>query len=193
MREPAVVLLYVGWLIIIICVVIIVSRRRVKAMKLAAHNAGLADIRANFLGRVTGSWRGYTVTWRMVGGGRSGPERAIVEIAAEAPARVSVHRRLKFDIEIAPFGPPVVQTALDTEFIVRADDMMLVQRLIADAKITDEMRAGILERLDKLELDGKRVRAMRVARSVTRDQALRAAWQLASVVVEQLGVPPVSG
>ena len=81
MNEPG-MLFYVCWLLFIIGVVIVTSRRRVKAMKAAAQDAGLSGIRADLFGRVSSSWRGYVVRWRMLGGGRNGPERAVVEIVA---------------------------------------------------------------------------------------------------------------
>jgi hypothetical protein len=191
MRNSAVILLYAGWMVFIVCIVIVVSRRRVKAMQAAAQKAGLSGVRTSFLGRVTGSWRGYTVTLRMFGGGKSGPERAVVEIAAATPARLSIHRRASLDMNFSPFGPPVVQTAFDGEYVVRSDDIMLAQRLLGDAKIADALRATLIERMDRLELATSRVRATRVVRSISRDQALLFAWELAAVVVEKLGLPPV--
>ncbi len=192
MPNSGITLLYVGWMIFIVLIVIVVSRRRVKAMKAAAQSAGLSDIRAGFMGRVSGSWRGYTVTWRMFGGGKSGPERGVVEIAAATPARLTIHKRATLDINISPFGPPIVQTAFDGEYVVRSDDIMLAQHLLGDPKIAAQLRATLMERADKLELNSSRVRATRVVRAISRDQALRAAWQLASTIVEQLGLPQVS-
>ena len=190
MRNSAVILLYAGWMVFIILIVIVVSRRRVKAMKAAAESAGLSDIRAGFMGRVSGSWRGYRVTWRMFGGGKSGPERGVVEIAAATPARLTIHKRGTLDINFSPFGPPIVQTAFDGEYVVRSDDIMLAQRLLGDSKIATQLRASLTERADKLELNTSRVRATHVVRAISRDQALRAAWQLAAIIVEQLGLPP---
>src|SRR5258708_8295998 len=108
-------------MVFIICIVIVVSRRRVKAMQGAAQKAGLTGVRTSFIGRVSGSWRGYTVTWRMFGGGKSGPERGVVEIAAATPARLSIHKRAGLDIHFSPVRPPVVQTAFDGEYVVRSD------------------------------------------------------------------------
>jgi hypothetical protein len=192
MNEPGMVLLYLGWLIVILVVVVVVSLRRVKAMKAAAQKAGLSGIRANLIGRVSGSWRGYAVTLRMFGGGRSGPERAVVEIRASTPARLIIHRRTKFDINFSPFSPPVVRTAFDGDFVVRSDDAMLAERLLGDAKVIEEMRAGLLQRMDRLEIDASHVRATRVTRPLTRDEAIREAWKLASIAVEQLGLPPAT-
>src|SRR5258708_4628843 len=194
MRDLGPAPFFVLWLIFVVSVAFIVSRRRAAAMKAAAQNAGLSNIRAHFLGRVTGSWRGYTVTLRMLGGGKSGPERAVVEIAAAAPARLAIHKRFKLDINLLAFGPPIVRTALDGEYVVRRDGTMLAQRLLGDEKIMAEIRSTIIERPDRLELATSRVHARRmVVRSASRDRALRAAWQLATVVVERLGLPPFSG
>ena len=85
-----------------------------------------------------------------------------------------------------------MQTTFDGNFVVRSDDAMLAERFLSDAKIMDRMRADILERMDGLEIDRSLVRATRVARPQTRDAAIRAAWQLASTVVQQLGLPPAS-
>lgn len=191
MRDLGPAPFFVFWLIFVVGVAVFVSRRRAAAMKIAARNAGLSGIRTRLWGDVLGSWRGYMVTLRIRGGGRDGPERAVVEIAAATPARLGIHKRLKLDINLSPFGPPIVQTAFDGEYVVRSDDNMLAQRLLGDEKITTALRLTILERMDRLELATSRVRVTRVTRSTSREQALSAAWQLATVVVERLGLPPV--
>jgi len=84
-----------------------------------------------------------------------------------------------------------VQTAFDGELVVRSDDVMLAERLLGDAKIIRQIHADILGWMDRLEIDARRVRATCVMRT-TRDQALRAAWKLASTVVQQLELPPPS-
>ena len=177
---------------IVFGITIFVTRMRTTAMKAAAQNAGLSGVRARFWGDVLGSWRGYTVRLLIRGGGRNGPERATVEIAAATPARLAIHKRLKMDLNISPFGPPIVQTAFDGEYVVRSDDNMLAQRVLGDETITAEMRQAILERRDELELNKGRVRATRVTRSTSREQAIAVAFKLASVVVERLGLPPTT-
>jgi len=189
MIDPG-TLFFLCWVIVIIGVVLVTARRRVKALKAAAQDAGLTAIRADLFGRVISSWRGYVVTWGMAGGGRDGPERAVVEIAVSTWVRITVRRRIKFDLDVSLFGPPVVQTAFDGDFVVRSDDAMLAERVLGDAKIMGQPRPDILERWDRLEIVRRRVRATRVNGPMTRDQTLRAAWKLASTVVEQLELPP---
>lgn len=184
-------LFFIVWVIIVLGVTVFVTRMRMKAMKAAAQNAGLSGVRARFWGDVVGSWRGYTVKLLIRGGGRNGPERAVVEIAAATPARLAIHKRLQMNLNISPFGPPIVQTAFDGEYVVRSDDNMLAQRLLGDEKITAEMRLAILERRDELELNKGHVRATRVTRSTSREQAIGVAFKLVAVVVERLGLPPV--
>ncbi len=160
-------------------------------MKYAAEKAGLTDVRTNAQLRVVGSWRGYRATFQVLGGGRSGPEYASVEIAAAGPARLVVRQRTRFNIVFGLFGPPIVKTPFDEEYLVRTDDTMLAERILGDAKIGVELHSTIVERRDELKLDTHGVRVLRVTGSIRRDQAARAAWQLASTVVEQLGLPRV--
>jgi len=182
-------LFYLAWLVLVLGVAVIVSRRRVKAMKVAAERAGIAGVSATVFGRVKGSWSGHPVTLRMMGGGRSGPERAVVEIAASCPGRLTIHKRMKLDITL-PFGPPLQQTAFDRELLVRADDAMFAQRILGDTRIVEVLRATLVERLDGLDLRGNRVRATRTSRLIKREQAIAESWSLASTVVEVLGLPP---
>jgi hypothetical protein len=186
LSEPT---FFVLWFLFIIGIVVFVMQRKVTALKLAAQSVGLGDVQFRFLkGGITGMWQGRSVLWRFRGGGRNGPERAVVEITTAAPSRIEIRRRVRLNFSL--FGPPEVQTAHDQEFIVHAEDAMLAQRLLGDASIVEELRQAILERPDELDLRSGRIRVTRVTRSTSRDLALRTAWQLASTVVGRLGLPP---
>src|SRR5258708_17748229 len=195
MGALAVMLLGVLWVSVIVGVNLLFSARRtavlMNAVQSVAQTAGLSDVRSRSFDRVLGSWRGYSVTWWIRGGGRDGPERVVVEIAAATPTRMTIHRRRRFDFGLRLLGPPAVQTALDGEYAVRSDDILLAEHLLGDEKIAAEMSVTIQDRRDELELNASRVRATRVTRSATsRAEPAHAAWQLAAAVVEQLGFPP---
>lgn len=185
-------LVFVAVAVVVVIVALSIARRRIDAMKRFAQSAGLTDVRTDAWLNVIGSWKGYIVKFQVIGAARNGPEHVSVEIAAVAPVRMIARKRHSFDFDILPFGPPVVQTAFDAEYVVRSDDFMLAERLLGDAKIGAEVRATIVERQDELKLDANCVRVLRVTGSISRDEAARSAWELAAVVVEQLGLPGVA-
>jgi hypothetical protein len=191
MRESPLIgsLFFALWFLIIIGIVVFATRRRVAALERAARSAGLGEVQYRFWkGGVIGVWQGRSVLWRFRSGGRSDPERAVVEITTAAPSRLEVRRRVALNFSL--FGPPEVQTAYDQELIVHAEDAMFVQRLLGDASIVEQLRQTILERYDELDLRSGRIRVTRVTRSTSRELALGAAWRLATTVVERLGLPP---
>src|SRR5260370_14043755 len=87
-------LLGVLWVAVIVGVNRPFAARRVavvmNAVQSVAQTAGLSDVRSRSFDRVLSSWRGYLVTWWIRGGGRDGPERVVVEIAAATPTRMAV-------------------------------------------------------------------------------------------------------
>src|SRR5260221_13157109 len=102
MGALAVMLLGVLWVSVIVGVHLLSSARRVavlmNAVQSVAQTAGLSDVRSRSFDRVVSSWRGYSGTWWICGGGGAGPEQVVVEIAAATPTRMAIHRRRRLDL-----------------------------------------------------------------------------------------------
>jgi hypothetical protein len=190
MRDYVPLLLFFGWVCLMILVVTLVPRMRGKRVALLAAATGLAEVRVRYTGEVAAQWRGDGVTWVLRGGGKSGPERAVIDIAAATPARLVIRKRLRWNLDLSLFGPPVIQSPTADRFIVRGDDIMLAERVLTDEFIMAMLPSVVDERIDELSFGTSRVRVINVKRTSSLDEAFRAAWQLATTVVERLGLPP---
>jgi len=190
MKEYGPALGFLAWISFVIVVAVVVPRLRAKRVEPLALASGITEVRSRFTGDVVGQWRGYSVKWRLHGGGRNGPERAVIEIGAATPARLVIRKRLRWNFDVSPFGPPIIQTPTAERFVVRGDDIMLAERVLTDEFIMSMLPSVVGERRDELSFDTSRVRVINVVRSKSLGEAFRAAWQLASAVVERLGLPP---
>ena len=190
MRDFVPLLAFVGWFCFVLAVVTLVQRLRSKKIALVAEAIGMADVRRRFFGDIIAQWRGYNVKWMLRGGGRNGPERAVIEITAATPARLVIRKRLRWNFDVSLFGPPLIQTPTADAYVVRSDDLMLAERVLTDEFIMAMLPSVIDERFDELSFATSRVRVINVTRSKSLDEGFRAAWQLASTVVERLGLPP---
>lgn len=158
------------------------ARRRAEAV---ARGCGATEVRRSWIlgTSVEGLWHGYRVKWRF----RDKPEGAIVEIAAATPARLLIARKKGWFLKL--FGPPSIELPQYGDFDVRSDDIMLAERVLSDEAIRS-LLGQMDRRLDQLELETNVVRVQRIGRSVDRSALLAEAFELASTVVQRLGLMP---
>jgi hypothetical protein len=112
----------------------------------------------------------------------------IIDIAAATPIRLRVRRRFLWIPSL--FGPPVVELQDHPDLVVRCDDIVFAERLLGNEPI-EECLQTVLRRLGRLELSPNRVRARCIAFRGEEEQCLHDVFALASMVVQELRLPPV--
>ncbi len=154
-------------------------------VELVARSFGATETRrvSIFETTVDGLWKGYAVRWRF----RRKPRRAVVVIAAAVPSRLLIARGMGFFLKFV--GPPAIEMPQYPDFNVRGDDTQLAERLLGDDKIRNLL--GSIDRLDVLDLDTGSVRVEAICGLFDdRSALLSDAFELASAVVQRLGLPP---
>lgn len=162
------------------------ARGRAEAV---ARGCGATEVKHGWIlgTSVEGLWHGYRVIWRF----RDKPEGAIVEIAAATPARLVIARRKGLGLFLKLFGPPSIELPQYGNFDVLGDDIMLAERVLSDEAIRS-LLGRMDRRMDQLELETSVVRVQRIGASGDRSALLAEAFELASTVVQKLGLMPAA-
>jgi hypothetical protein len=158
-------------------------------------------------------WRGFDVTMRHMDRYKGIPERVLLTIDCEAPARVIVKRRVMGFLSrpFSLFGPPLVEPVNlvnRNEYWIRSDEQVFVETLFMHREIEPLLESNLVARFDVIELGPKGLRVLRAVddRAVKlrfgrpffkwgRDLDLietvaREEWTVATATIGALGLPP---
>lgn len=169
---------------------LITFRRKMKAIEEMACRNGVTETRHRlFLAGFEGTWRGYRTRWSVRGGGKQ-PLRLIIDILAATPARLLIVRKQWWNPRLFS-GPPIDIPAFP-DLTVRGDDIMLATRILGDRELALRIQASLDSGLDFVELSTERVRVQRrVASSQEYVNRAQQAFELAGMLVQKLGLPPI--
>lgn len=141
-----------------------------------ATATGLQDPKVRSYG-VSATWNGLPVRFQWIAGRRGVPTRVLVTVRGASPGRMIV--RSSDPMMDRLFGPPLVKN-LQTQFrFVRADDSLLAERLLRDAKVDQALVSNIHGDHEYLRLDRKGLRVMLNVREVESvDEVMANGWPL---------------
>ena len=172
-----------------------------------ARDAGWQNgqrMRALFAG-VRGTWNGFEVSVRRVPRQKAIPERVVLRVRVQVPARLAVSKRsggFRGGRPLALFGPPVVELrdGGGREFWIRGDEITLAERLFASGVVTALLDRNLVSRFDGVTLAGDALQILRATAGggaqfggTSLDQLVQTAheeWELAKAVVETLALRP---
>lgn len=164
-----------------------VACTHIEAVARAAGATELKPVRS-IAATIEGRWRGYFTRW-MYRGDRKRPGRAVMEIGAMSPGRLTIAHRHGWTVTL--FGPPAVDLPEYGDYVVHSDDVGLAQRVLSDERIKPLLANAIRDRRDRVELEEGCVRVHQVARTLSeKDRRLGEAFTLASTIVLALGLTP---
>lgn len=173
-----------------VCVWYIAWKVACTHIETVARAAGASQLRvvSSIAATIEGRWRGYFTRW-MYRGDRRRPGRAIIEIGAMSPARLTIAHRGFWNATL--FGPPSLDLPEYGDYSVHGDDIGLAQRVLSDERIAPLLANAIRDRRDRVELEEGCVRVHQVARTLSeKDRRLDEAFTLASTIVLALELPP---
>jgi hypothetical protein len=173
-----------------VCVWYIAWKVACAHIEAVARAAGATELKVvpSIAATIEGKWHGYVTRW-MYRGDRKRPGRAVLEIGAMSPGRLTIAHRGFWNTVL--FGPPSVDLPEYGDYSVHSDDVGLAQRVLSDEKIQPLLANAIRDRRDRVELEEGCVRVHQVARTLSeKDRRLGEAFTLASTIVLALGLAP---
>lgn len=196
--DPTASIALAAFLAIVVAIVALLarhSRAGTMAIVQLARDSGWADIRTSrFLGvRIRGLWNGYPVQLLRLPPRKGAPDRMLLTVRVQAPARVEITRRQHgvFTRPMTLFGPPLVDFPPAAQFWVRADEMSLVERLFASS-IPAMLDRNLTGRHDLLRIGGDALTIRRACEWRPEQTAAigREELELAKAVIDTLTLRP---
>ena len=217
--ETVSLLLGVSVAVVIALIVVAARRGRSKERDIFSRMAaefGWQDFRPLhvLMSGVRGTWNLFDVRLEKRARYKSVPERLILKLQLQSPARIVITKRFGnrwWHRPIVLFGPRVaapLALANPERFWVRSDEPALIERLFADARIGQLLEENLIERFDMIDLQQGKL----VIRRATDERVVkkklnrptfewrsnpayletvgRAEWELAKAIVGQLGLRP---
>jgi hypothetical protein len=166
---------------------------------MVARDAGWQGAyRTKFLGAIRGVWNGYSAEIRRIPRQKAVPERVVVRLRVQVPARLSVRRRVRGSRPMTFFGPPLVELrdGAGAEFWIRSDEVTLAERLFASAAVTPFLEQNLIGRFDAATLSRDSLQVLRAIDARSQPGAERIVqlateeWSLATKIVEALALRP---
>jgi hypothetical protein len=219
MNDATVLLLPGVGVAVVIALIVVAARRggskeRDIFSRMAAEFSWQAVSPLRMVGGVRGTWNLFAVRLEKHARYKSVPERLILKVQLQSPARVVITKRYGnrwWHRPLVLFGPRVatpLALANPERFWVRSDEPALIERLFADARIGQLLEENLIERFDVVDLQQGKL----VIRRATDERVVkkklnrptfewrsnpayletvgRAEWELAKAIVEQLGLRP---